>query len=1070
MPRVDKPLRGLALQSPEISLDTLQDTGAAGGLLSTFSPRGPGPGQADALTANTRLEPAISGGQINDVELQVRRGGMPERQGLEMLWKLGSEGVDDEAWRQWTCPSFQTHWVAAVWDDTLPFETFDLIVTHDDQQVICIFIETTAGEPIQATRFEFDAAEPAWTTPVFASVDPYDSAGLPENVSDNAVAGAALPNGRILAMAEPTSGFSPYSMWASDDRGATWFRYAAPGDTGGVGFGAGINARWRLKYYRGDLIFLRETTTGRIDQFGSSTLGTTFEFVATELLLGSSISVDTLPQDAGVVVGYIDDATSFPSVRVLSGAFSPITDATAILVDSVLVDDMATAIDGVGNVWVFATLDATPNIVAVWVSEDAGLSFTRTENLFDTTDGSTFLRNFAAEFVRGWCCLAHNWTTDVETTTEDSIGTLWAGGWSNFGPNNPTGLPASVYETRHSWAESVINGYTGIPIELPSNTGWTFVGAGTETLEDPGELELGAVAQTALVRRDVGTSVKAVLFEMRFVSGTGSSTTDEVITRVASADGVTERNLVARWDDANNRIRLHDPNGPTDLGDIDIDPSEFVQLVMAVATNGEFITLFKRPWETRWTRGPAAFVGSPLLANGGPGLANSRVEFGNSGNTAVVRVRQWLNIDLFFNLSALGHGFAELEPGGILEFGGPVTTATRPIPEVGSETAAAFLSATRGPGRTSERFDVDTLYDFGIDRAFADISPSRNEPFRTEDALSEVVIAFDATTGTTLSDVWQWLFGFFGCNFKTAEIERAVIGLPWISVGTYNAATGFEGLTFAGVGNYIRPDAGTIAAGRPIRKNELVGGFAIFATGTRKILGNSPGVWRDPTGDPTLFPEIRLDSPPPTTSGSVDLVFPNGVLYVPHTGVQPAGHSRFWRVRIPVQPNPDGFVQIGVFFPAGVTVMGKQWSRGWSREMRPNTSRAVSRFGTIRKRFRGPPARRWSMNFGDGANEGKIRPGDPDYLAQPGVLPPGTPLAMRDDVWTLLYGLLEETGGGEANVVACAVVPAGEVSVNDRTLFVFGSWDSSVQANNVEGNEGVNEFNRIDPIAVTEQP
>ena len=77
---------------------------------------------------------------------------------------------------------------------------------------------------------------------------------------------------------------------------------------------------------------------------------------------------------------------------------------------------------------------------------------------------------------------------------------------------------------------------------------------------------------------------------------------------------------------------------------------------------------------------------------------------------------------------------------------------------------------------------------------------------------------------------------------------------------------------------------------------------------------------------------------------------------------------------------------------------------------------------------------------------------------------------MVDVVWTLLYGLLEQTDGGAEPLLALAEVPQTSVplSVTDRTLFLYGTWDSSVQANQVEGDEGVNEFLRIDPIRISE--
>ena len=1049
--RVDKTPRGLVLASDVFDLSNLAPVGAPGGLLSTYEARGAGPGQAESTDAEVRLNPAISGGQTQPVELITRAAGMPERGGVEMLWRLESENTDGSAWRSCTRPSQQAQWIAAVWSDLDPHETFDLVVTRDEQAIVCLFVETTGPNAIEATSFDFAAASPTWSPSVVASVDPYDAASAPQLVSDNVVAGCALPSGRVLAMGKDPNSATGRFAYASDDQGATWFQYAAAEDMNTTN-----PVRWRMAYYRGDVVLFAESAFGQIYQTGSGDLATTFQFVSFLDACGSDVAVDVLPEDAGLVLSYIRDADSHPVVRVISGAFSPFADALEVEVAAVPLDYMTSAIDGVGNVWVFGVPTATPNRIAVWQSTDAGQSFIARPDLYASNDADTFLRKLTAAFVRGWAVVAHTWTADESAALNGSIGTLWAGGWSSFQTQNWAGL------------DGIEVGITGIPIEIPSNmSGWALVGI-APTLEPPGELQFnttGAVASSVVYQLDPGEPILA-MFEFALTAGDGSSTTADVFFAAAHSDpGLSDHELLGKVDALNGRIRFLDVYGASDVGDIAIDVTLPVQVVISIDVTGRYLVLYKRPWATRWQRGPES---APFfLTNGGGALPASRYRFGHgSTGTNTSRWRQWCAVNLKIGTRLSGVGYTPAEPFGVLPYGGEVTGAPRPIPEVGSESAAAFLSATRGPGRIDEQYAIAPVFDYGADRLLPILSPSPDEPFRTVDAASEVVLVFEYGAATTLGPAWQWAFAFLRTNFKTAVVERAVIGLPWVAVGTYNAAIGFEGLTYSSLGNYMRPGAGTVAAGRKLRRNELAGGFAIFAGGvTRRIKGNGPGTWADPGATTTLFAEVELETPPPTLSGSVDLVSPNGVLLVDHTGAQPLPHSRYWRIRIPIQANPDGYVQIGALLGGSVAVFGKQWSRGWSREMRSNTSRRVTRYGTIRKRQEGPPARRWSMSWADGVNEWRIRDAaSPDYLAHVG----GTPLAMQDDVWTLLYGLLEETRGGEVPVVALAVVRPGVTSITDRTLFLYGSWDSSVQFNQVEGDEGDREFMRGDPITITE--
>ena len=69
----------------------------------------------------------------------------------------------------------------------------------------------------------------------------------------------------------------------------------------------------------------------------------------------------------------------------------------------------------------------------------------------------------------------------------------------------------------------------------------------------------------------------------------------------------------------------------------------------------------------------------------------------------------------------------------------------------------------------------------------------------------------------------------------------------------------------------------------------------------------------------------------------------------------------------------------------------------------------------------------------------------------------------------MLWGLLEETDGGEVAVLGLNSIPSDDSTITDRRRFLFGTWDSSVQFNQVTGDENIGEFGRIDPITITGQ-
>lgn len=1090
--RVVKNLRGLGLSADELIVDNITAQGG-GATDSSFTQAGPRPGQATTTDKKAKLEPQISGGQLVGVDLEVVRAGLPARGALGMVWRLESD-TDDDAWRGRPPPNFLNHWVGAVWDDTEEYIFFDLVTVPTTQDLILLYIHSgppTVSEKGHAKVFDFDTAL-AWGAEIDVTIDP--NTVLSGNQTYDSVCGLALPNDRILSYWQSQRTVTAYF---SDDIGATWESYALPA----LDIATAAVDRMRAVFYRGDIaLFTGVDDSGEgaeyqtIRQFGSNSLGTRFVEVSECDDCGTSVSAVAIPGNGGIAVAYSREADDLPALRILSSCFDPLNEATEILIDAAIeVTDCTLTVDGTGTLWLTGrdtTAPANPqDNVWVWFSTEGGAAGTWSRikpaasdgfGLHVTHDNNTRIVNFASTFCRGWQVLAHNWVANPGNE-DNSIGTMWSSGWSSLSTGGED--LDSMFATRVAWAAvsgSGSTGSTGVPIELPQDTIWTNTGT-LPTLESPGELRRVVVALNSASVLSPATPTPgddmSFFYEGFIESGTGSSTSLAAGFEMESSDGTFNFQVEVRFDAANSRIRVFDVHGASTIVDIPISVGTFVQVCCGVDGDAGVLNLvYRRPFDTHWINALSA-LGLVQLTDGGAIGTVNVIRFGSvaAPSTVTIRERQWHHFNRTFTSVGQPDGLElGLTAGLRIQAGGNINALPFAVPEIGTPTEEAFLAAQRGPGRDQDAFQILPFYDFGIERIIASVDPSPASPWRSTD-LTEQVIVFDFGEDTRVGQVWLLFAMLTGTNIKTAFIEAST-GSAWASQATYNGAIGFEGLTYELNGNYIRPTTGTIDAARYLDRNVLRDGFAILDTGgtpdPHKILRNSAGGWTDPSVNTTLLPEIKIDgiTGGEAATGLCDLVFPAGVTFHTISPELPAAseYFRYWRLRIPVQDVVDAYYQVGNFMLGSANVVGKQFSRGWSQTMEPNTSRRTSRFGTIRKRKDGPPARRWSMGWADGVFLGRLQAAgvNQDYISPSAG---DAAVAAVDDVWGLLWGLLEETGGGEEVVVALQDIPTSDTTITARRLWLYGTWDSGVQFNQVVGDIGDNEFGRIDPIRVSEE-
>ncbi|NRA03979.1 MAG: hypothetical protein HRU00_15375, partial [Myxococcales bacterium] len=442
------------------------------------------------------------------------------------------------------------------------------------------------------------------------------------------------------------------------------------------------------------------------------------------------------------------------------------------------------------------------------------------------------------------------------------------------------------------------------------------------------------------------------------------------------------------------------------------------------------------------------------------GTGTDEIAFGNPAigiNATRFFQWHWNNNPLFFQPGNSG-GLSGL----------PINIYPYPIRDAGNSLGPMRLAATRGPALRTQTFDVDPAYDYGISQIFPTSSPSPDNAWRSTDKTEQIIV-MDMGAEGMLGPVWGAALHMSGCNFRTAFLESSTHGISWTARGTWDAAEGFAGLEYERNGDRIQPDtAGAgVAPGRLLNRNEVVaaGGYALLdGTHPVRVVQSGAGRW-DSSTIATMRPNCRVELVGGEgIIGTVDLCLPRGVLLYIYPGAAPADFDRFWRIRIPAnQITPDAYYQIGVATVGAYSIYGKRTSSGWSDEKRPNVLTETTRNGTLRQRQQGKLARQWTLGWSDGVSMADMRTVDPDYVTGGADQPRG----LRADVPWLMHGVLEELKSGQVPCIAVQV-GSGAQMITDRTAYLYGLITSTLQTNHVSGDDGRNEFVRVDTITVDE--
>jgi hypothetical protein len=506
---------------------------------------------------------------------------------------------------------------------------------------------------------------------------------------------------------------------------------------------------------------------------------------------------------------------------------------------------------------------------------------------------------------------------------------------------------------------------------------------------------------------------------------------------------------------------VHDVHAASDIGTETIDMTTPLQIEIHfqfdnILPPGCIVrTYFRRNKSTAWTEGPTK---TGVVSAAAPNFS----QFIFVHHTTTLSVSHWILFAWAFD-GGLAFGEDKVDGKRIADLPYPLLFAGNNVTE-----EKAFLSLRSGPGIRGEVYAIAAEADHGVHKLFPGVSPSRNETWESTSDLSLQKISVDMGADTRLGQSFALVMGVMNANVRLIRLLGDIGGTPTL-IGTWDGATGFAGLDYILTGDQLAPLVPTTAdAARWIQAMEFAGGHVLLPGGkARRIVLNSSGGW---TQSATVVPHFTLEGldGSEAATGICDLVSPSGYM-VCHLGTTAATFRRHFQIEIAIQSTPDARFRVGNILLGGLIVPGKSWSNGWSLSTRPNTRSRRDPHGTEYRQQRGPNVRTYSIAWPDGVKLHDLRGGDLDVDYIGSSAPGASALAGRDDVLGQLVGAMAESKGFSAPSMLLGDVPdASGVTVTDPTLYAYGLLTGTVDAQNVFGNEGVNEFYRISGIQLVE--
>lgn len=1009
---LDKTMRALAVVDPRWAVDRILSSAT------TADEADLEPG--DVLDDGGALAPRLLGAQSRDLEVVVVDAGLPGAVG----YRLANE--DDAAIR-----GRESLWAITG-------------TSHCDLTVACDQLAAAVDPTSQrlAVAWSFGGGVGTLGVAVYEPLtDTWSTLTLP--TMSSATWGNMAPvvlvwRGGDLVVVGATSAIR------TGDLGATWRAHARYPSLGM----ASTSRPWLVVDGDGRWL-LGQEAGGDLQLSASTDYGATWSDQGT--IADAGISAAATTPDGRIVIAYLDAGDSYrPSVVVLGSAVDRVSQLEAVQVSS----STATSAARVGILappegGLYLYRSTTTSIVG-WQGSDAATGWSASPL---TTFGSAASNVVDPVFVSlaGRGAIVHRPSTS-------GVAMAWLGGWS------------ARHVRPFLFTGSILDKLSWLATAAPSS-GWSTFGTSTRSLTAGGWFIGTTAASGGYTYTPAVLTWQAVEAETISViaggpqmcgirSRTNNGTFESSVTLYLQADGFRLRDeIAAAWLDPKVLVDLSTP------------------MAWRIEHGGAAVRVsYRRPFDAAWTIAastPTGFYTLGFVA----ASATQVIRVGSiSSGTNQLTVR-YVNIVgntvglLPVYLSGL-RPFSASSQEGVNGCALPPTGGV-PVLEASEIGAAARLVARGGVGLEGEVYRLQARGRRPLDALFVGLpSPAdvyRSTPYSAYGAAWRLVL--DLGRDTLIGGSPSVALVVRGATTRRVRLLASTSASPAPAVvGTLDLAEGFAGLDYELAGDILSPPVlytGT-AGGRYLGAGELVGGYAVLDPGgvpkVRRIAEQSAGWWGATDGP---RPSIRLEGLDGTEAASaeVDLIAVEGVLVVDF----PAGEAyRYWGLEVPLgAPCFADVVEIGRAWLCGLRALGKQYDRGWVWRVEPRVAVEEDEAGSQRRARLGPLRRTATIDWTHGAHRRQIRqaaPAEVDYHANA----EGAPLVARDAVFDTLEGILKASNDGASPIVLLATPPASGATLTDPTRFLVGFVDGPVGVRNVAGEEGVDEYERVDALTIVE--
>lgn len=1113
-------LRGLLIPDPRITLSSLWAA------QSSYTQAGPRPG-VPVAQGETEMVLQSSGSQSADgaLRVQVTRPGHPGTVGV--VWK--EDGDDDH--RGWNPPYIQHHWEpVSAWKDGSGIGAYikgsydPHVITLTDDRVVAVWYDryddnVTAGDDYRVMVSTRTAAG-VWSTPAAVHL----TKTAPTVTRSPCL--TVLPSGRVLLFFWVESPVAAQArMYYSDDAGATWTLGSraclpTPVDTtsssgsGNAGYDVG---RLRVAYKDGQILLMAavevhdtdEVQVGQWAQWASSDGGGNF----TQVELAPAGAEDDyvlfgahdIVVHGGEFVVFYATTDAYSTVSSYTIAYKRLSRATQSWSATTAVDlqattaatlvlctaadrsgsgpgsyisdsDLAACVSPEGRLYVY-TRRASSGLheCPVATSEDGdawewmgqGSDATTWGAWYDSGDTVSWPTSLTACYQRSRALLLHAHDSDT-AGYDNSIAVSYLGGWSTV--NMPGFEDSYAPERRVCWDT------TWLPYDEPDDLStWTGTTSGTAAADvDDGYLSTtttaGTLYYTAAPTADVD---EGVVFKARLqVNSAGAVGGNQVAIRLRLADSTDDYEIALRF--SSTQVRLYDANAAATVDTVTVDTTGGIEVLVALAGASCRVWYREAPSSSEdqvWVLGMETDAltddtGAPdsanllewgLIASSTQDVDWYEVAYVGSNSTGLTGVE---------SLAAGQDNPDDLYPG---------TLSATPL----HIADGVRLAAVDGPAYEGDTWNIDTRYDYAIDRIFPSVAASPRVAWKATSDQQACTIALKLSdlASTEDSRPLNDIIGLHlsGINFRQCYLQGYDPNTTsWTNIAELLASEQrLQGLDWSRSGNTVIPNS-TNDDPLYVHHNEFMGGTFSVSGGSEcyRITWNTAGGWTTGT---TKRPTLVLDGVAggATASGTAGQIWATSMTGIAY--LDGADYSAY-RLSIPSQHTVDGEgYTIGSMVLGPIEVLGTENSWGRVTETSAGTELVEADDRTSRSRVLAPPRRSVSLAWTDGIDQTQVEPSvdpAPDYiLASTGGS--AEPVAAIADTAYQLEGILRGLDGPHQPLVYLPYIPGGQSGptsqiLTRRSMHVLCRLASPVRVENIQGDEAADEVVRIASIELTE--